>query len=100
MAFRRLAEIVTVIAPHASVSRGPKVSATSAAHEFLLEELDQVTGSRACTWSDERGTFTDSLTEATRLEFGKPFFDPRPAYRRVSARWAQNERRREAREAH
>ena len=26
------------------------------------------------------------LTEATRLEFNEPDFDPRPAYRRVKAR--------------
>jgi hypothetical protein len=30
--------------------------------------------------------FTDPLTEATRLEFNVPEFDPRPAYRRVKAR--------------
>jgi hypothetical protein len=59
-----------------------------------------VTGSRAYTWSDEQEIFTDPLTNATRLEFGKPDFDPRPAYRRVRANWAQNERRREAQEAH
>jgi len=86
VACRRVTEIAATIAPYVSIPRGPKVSAASAAHEFLLEELGQVTGSRAYTWRDEEGKCTDPLTEATRLEFNDPKFDPRPAYRRVKAR--------------
>jgi hypothetical protein len=85
-ACRRVTEIAATIAPHASIRCGPKVSAPSAAHEFLLEEFAQATGSRAYTWREDKGMFTDPLTEATRLEFDDPRFDPRPAYRRVKAR--------------
>jgi hypothetical protein len=94
IAWRRVSEIAASIAPHASIQRGPKVRAASAAHEFLLEETGQLTGSRAYTWSDDkgnddRGDFTDPLTKATRLEFDQPDFDPRPAHRRVKARGAK-----------
>jgi hypothetical protein len=79
-------EIAATIAPYVSIPRGPKVSAASAAHEFLLKELGQLTGSRAYTWRDDEGKFTDRKTEATGLEFNEPKFDPRPAYRGVKAR--------------
>src|SRR5208282_1590791 len=35
---------------------------------------------------EARGDFTDPLTRATRLAFGDPDFDPRPAFRRQRAR--------------
>ena len=94
VACRRVSEIAASIAPYASIQRGPKVGAASATHEFLLEETGQLTGSRAYTWSDDkgnedRGDFTDPLTKATQLEFDQPDFDPRPAHRRVKARRAK-----------
>jgi hypothetical protein len=82
---RRIAEIAAALAPFASVSRGRKVSAASAAHQFFLEGIVGLTKSRAYTWSDLEGNFTDPMTRATRLEFKDPDFDPRPAHRRVKA---------------
>ena len=79
--------IAAAIKHRASVSRGPKVSPASAAHEYLLETL-HIIGSGAYTWSDIESVFTDQLTQATAEEFDEPGFDPRPAYRRVRAREA------------
>ena len=74
------------IAPHLLVSRGRKVSAASAAHEFLLEDFGEMTGWRAYTWSFDEDGYTDPLTKATQLEFKNPDFDPRAAYRRLKIR--------------
>jgi hypothetical protein len=38
------------------------------------------------TYSPDLEDFTDELTKATRIEFGDPNFDPRPAVRRARAR--------------
>jgi hypothetical protein len=83
IACRHAAQIAALIAPDLLVARGPKVSAASAAHESLLEDFNEMTGSRSYTYSDDKEDYVDSLTEATRLEFGNPDFDPRPAHRRL-----------------
>jgi hypothetical protein len=77
----RLCTIAATVAPRLSVPRGPKISAASAAHELLSE----VTGCRY-TSSPDLEDFTDDFTKATRVEFGDPDFDPRPAVRRARAR--------------
>ena len=84
---KRIAEVVLKLGPALSVPRGPKISAASAAHEFILENgLPSELGCSAYTLSGSDGDFTDPLTQATRREFGNPDFDPRPAYRRVKKR--------------
>jgi len=81
---RRIQEIAASLAPTLAISRGPKVSAASAAHQFLLSEVAALwKGREAYTWSDAAEDFTDAATKATRLEFGQTDFDPRPACRRV-----------------
>jgi hypothetical protein len=83
---RRITKTAALVAPHLPSPRGRKVTAASAAHEFLLEEGVGVTGSRSYTWDPNKEDFTDPLTAATRLEFACPRFSPRPAYRRLKAR--------------
>jgi hypothetical protein len=83
---RRLCAIAATIAPRLSVPRGRKISAASAAHEFLVKELGPLTKSQGYTWNPLEEDFTDPLTKATRIEFGDPDFDPRPALRRARAR--------------
>jgi hypothetical protein len=65
------------------VSRGPKVTHASAAHEYFLESQF---GPAAYTWSPEDEDFTDQLTQATREEFDDPDFNPVPAWRRLRAK--------------
>jgi hypothetical protein len=86
VAYRRLTEIAASLAPHLSIRRGPKVRATSAAHEFFLEYAVMPMEHRAYSWDESKGKFTDPVTEATRCEFDRRHFDPRPAYRRLKAR--------------
>jgi hypothetical protein len=85
---RRLAEIAAEIAPHLSISRGPKISAPSAALDFLLEggALKFITKRRSRSRHSRSREYCDALTEATRLEFANPGFDSRPARRRSKAR--------------
>jgi hypothetical protein len=85
---RRLAEIAAEIAPHLSISRGPKISAPSAALDFLLEggALEFITKRRSRSRHSRSREYCDALTEATRLEFANPGFDSRPARRRSKAR--------------
>lgn len=84
--YPRLTETAASLVPSLRTRRGRRVSAASAAHEFLLEDLAPVVDPRAYTWSDEKEDFVDPVTTATRREFGDPDFDPRPARRRVKAR--------------
>jgi len=85
--YPRLREIAMSLIPHLPVSRGPRISAASAAHEFLLENVVvTVKTQHAYTWNVYEGKCTDSVTRATRREFNSPQFDPRPAYRRFKAR--------------
>ncbi len=84
---RRIEEIAAAVAPHLPTLRGRKVSAASAAHEFLLDGLVHMTGSpNGFTWNQHKEEFTDPLTKATQEEFRDPDFDPRPAHRRFKAR--------------
>ena len=77
----RVREIAAVLTPHLSVRRGRKVSAASSAHEMLLSLT-----SESYTWDDLIGDYSDPQTGATRLAFGDPDFDPRPAHRRRKRR--------------
>lgn len=81
----RLSEIAASLEPSLPGVRGRKVSAASAAHEFLLEK--QILKSQGYTFSayagkesganGPKGDFTDPMTGATRTEFGDVRFDPR-----------------------
>ena len=82
----RLIELAARVAPQLTMRRGPRISAASAAHEFLLENGIGVREVNLYTWDPEIGDFTDPQTRATRLEFDEPDFDPRPAYRRLMRR--------------
>ncbi len=91
VAWRRIAEIAAILAPHRSVPRGPKISAASAAHELLLEQLGPLTGSQGYTWDSYKEDFTDPQTAATRGEFARPRFSPQSAHRRLRRRSATTE---------
>jgi hypothetical protein len=80
----RLRAMAAAVAPRIRVNRGPKICAASAAHEFFLKESTPLIGSRAYTWDDIAEDYVDELTQATRIEFGEPDFDPRPARRRLT----------------
>jgi hypothetical protein len=82
----RIREIAAEVAPSLPSARGRKVGAASAAHEQFLEMVERWIGPRAYTYSACEGDFVDKLTKATRLEFGDPHFDPRPACQRLAAR--------------
>ena len=60
-----------------AVSRGPKLTHASAAHEYFLES-QSVFEDAAFTWSPDSEDFTDRLTQATREEFDDPDFNPVP----------------------
>jgi hypothetical protein len=80
----RLADICTTIAPSLSLDRGPKVSAPSATHKFILESGIELTEKRlAYARRDRTASNEDALTEATRLEFDTCNFDSRPSRRRL-----------------
>ena len=81
---RRVTEAAAAAAPGLSVRRGPKVSEASMTHQLLLTFLANKPGSY--TYNPVSGDFTDPLTRATRLAFGNPEFDPRPACRRHGKR--------------
>jgi hypothetical protein len=63
-----------------AVSRGPKLTHASAAHEYFLE-AQSIFGTGAFTWSPYSEDFTDRLTQATREEFDDPDFNPVSARR-------------------
>ena len=67
------------------VSRGPKLSHASAAHEYFLES-QSIFSPAAFTRSPDDGDFTDRLTQATREEFDDPDFSPESAHRRQRAK--------------
>jgi hypothetical protein len=81
----QLREIAAALAPHLSISRGPKISAASASHEFLVEAVFR-DKPPTFTWNAFKRDFTDSFTRATRREFNNPNFSPQAAYRRVKRR--------------
>jgi hypothetical protein len=82
----RLRQTAAAIAPRLSVARGRKASRATIGHQFLLSVFRQVVGPAGYTWDVEQEDFTDPLTRATRLAFGDPNFDPRPAHRRERQR--------------
>jgi hypothetical protein len=88
-ACERVREIAAVLAPRLAVPRGRKARAASIAHELWLSNMGKLTGQMSYTRDEARGNFTDPLTRATRLAFGVPDFDPRPAFRRQKARLRQ-----------
>jgi hypothetical protein len=79
----RIAETVAQLTPHLSVSRGPKMSLETITHQFVLEILRDLDKPRGYTLDGSTGHFTDPRTEATRIVFNKPAFDPRMARRRI-----------------
>jgi hypothetical protein len=89
-ALHRLTEIAASLAPHLPNPQGPKLRAASAAHEFFLETVVEPIRWPTYTWDPAKGTCTDPLTEATRLEFNLSRFDSRSAYRRWRARQIKN----------
>jgi hypothetical protein len=68
-----------------AISRGPKLTHASAAHEYFLE-TQSIFKNAAFTWSAEDEDFTDLLTRATREEFDAPDFNPVSARRRLRAK--------------
>jgi hypothetical protein len=84
--YQRITDSATVIASRLSVARGPKVSAASAAYEFILNpEFEfSIPQCRHPTYPYGRAEYINALTAATRLEFNEPNFDPRPAQRRTA----------------
>jgi hypothetical protein len=81
---QRLVEICAAIVPYLSLDRGPKVSAPSAAHAFILESGIKLTKKRLpYARKDRSARNDDALTEATGREFGIPHFDSRPSRRRL-----------------
>jgi hypothetical protein len=83
---QRLTQL-SAVARHITLSRGPKIAASSATHAFLLENDLKLTKKRApYSRRDRSAENCDSLTEATRIEFAQPHFDSRPAKRRSKAR--------------
>jgi hypothetical protein len=81
--YSRFTEIAALVEPHLTLARGPKVSASSASHGFLLEHKIELTAKRRPhSRKDRTADNCDSLTEATRREFTEPGFDSRPAKRR------------------
>jgi hypothetical protein len=81
-----VAEVAAALAPRLSVRRGPKASAASIAHEFLLTLVANMAGQKGYTHDHVSEDYTDPLTRATRLAFGDPDFDPGPARRRQRKR--------------
>jgi hypothetical protein len=79
----RLSQLAASIMPHLPRRTGRAITASSAAHEFLLKNLGPNISAGAYTWNAINEDFTDTSTIATRREFKEPHFDPRPAARRM-----------------
>jgi hypothetical protein len=81
--YERIREIATLISARSAVPRGPRVRIASAAHEFFLNpEMGLAPQRRPSAYRNRDAEYVSPLTAATRLEFGAPEFDPRPAQRR------------------
>jgi hypothetical protein len=79
----RIMELAARVASQLSIKRGPKVSAPSAAYEFLDRgQLGIKLGPWPKPQQDRPAEYVDALTAATRKEFKNPNFDSRPAQRR------------------
>lgn len=85
-AYRHVTKIAAELAPHLSMSRGPKISAASVAHESFLEEAVNRIRPRRYTYNIVEEDFTDPVTAATRREFNDNDFDPQSAVRRLKTR--------------
>jgi hypothetical protein len=79
----RITAIAAHVSRHLPTERGKRIRASSAAHEFFLDQVVSLEAPRAFTWSNLEDDFTDAVTLATRKEFNDPDFDPRPARRRL-----------------
>jgi hypothetical protein len=89
--YQRLTEIAADLAPRLSLTLGPKISAASASHGFILEHEIKLTKRRQPhSRKDRTAENCDALTEATRREFAEPDFDSRPARRRSKRREGAN----------
>jgi hypothetical protein len=77
--------IAKAVRSRVAISRGPKLTHASAAHEYFLE-TQSIFKDAAFTWSAEDEDFTDLLTRATREEFDAPDFNPVSARRRLRAK--------------
>jgi hypothetical protein len=85
--YQRLTELATEVAARLSLARGPKISAPSASHAFLLKHQIKLSRKRLpYSRRDRTAKNCDALTEATQREFGDPTFDSRPARRRSKKR--------------
>jgi hypothetical protein len=85
-ACQHVTEVAAAVSPGLSARRGPKASAASITHELLLRYVAKTAGPKGYTYDFVSDDFTDPLTGATRLAFGDPDFDPRPARRRQRKR--------------
>jgi hypothetical protein len=84
---QHLTDIAAAVDPFVAIRRGPKITAASAAHEFLFREALRLHLKRRPYMGRSRAApYTDPRTEATRLEFGLATFDSRSARRRVKPR--------------
>jgi hypothetical protein len=85
--YQRIREIAVLISPRLTVPRGPKVRIASVAHEFFLNpEMGLAPRRRPSAYRNRDAEYVSPLTAGTRLEFGVPDFDPRPAQRRKARR--------------
>jgi hypothetical protein len=81
--YQRISEIAALISPRLTVPRGPRVRIASTVHEFFLNpEIGLAPRRRPFAYRNRAAEYVSPLTAATRLEFGVPDFDPRPARRR------------------
>ena len=75
----RLIEIAAKIARHAPSARGAPLSYDSALHQALLRWNRQMGGRQGYTYDDLTKNFIDEATTATRIERGRPSFNPTSA---------------------
>ncbi len=92
-ACRRAAEIARQVAPALPSLRGPRACLQTISHEALLEMLAGDGKEQGFTMDLKAEDFTDAATQATRLEFSNPDFDPRPAVRRFRRRTGRRGKR-------
>ena len=83
---KRISELAAQVAPSLPSIRGRKVSPASAAHEGFLETADKLGGRFGYRYCDLERGYIDERTKATRIEFGAPVFNPRPAFGQFVAR--------------
>ncbi len=86
---QRITDIASSVSPNLPLVRGPKIRASSAAHEFLLRQgIEFANWDRSAACRNDAAESVNPLTAATRLEFGNLGFDSRPAQRRATRRTA------------